>query len=225
MQKSYYAIIPADVRYSDLTPNAKLLYGEITALCNEKGYCWASNDYFSDLYGTSKETISRWISQLRKYSFIDVTMTYRKDSKEIDKRIITLLTKSSIPSPQNRQYPLDEIVKDNTTVNTKDIYIGEIEFLELWSRARTYYDKKVTNISKLSVNERGNFNDLLKDYCKKDFEQAIAGLFFQDTLPGVRVRPTHLLDRQYFETYLDCWRNKTKIYTKYKKKNDNTGMI
>ena len=28
---NYYAIIPANVRYADLKPNAKLLYGEITA--------------------------------------------------------------------------------------------------------------------------------------------------------------------------------------------------
>ena len=62
---NYYAIIPAGVRYSEIKPNAKLLYGEITALTNKKGYCFASNNYFAELFNVNKNTISLWIKELK----------------------------------------------------------------------------------------------------------------------------------------------------------------
>lgn len=81
-KKSYYAIIPAEVRYDErLKPNAKLLYGEITALCNEKGYCWASNYYFAKLYGVKNETISRWISQLAKFKYIVIDVVQEEGNQ------------------------------------------------------------------------------------------------------------------------------------------------
>ena len=89
MNKSYYPIIPATVRYdADLMPNAKLLYGEITALCNQKGYCSANNQYFADLYNVDKLTISRWIRKLKSKYYIIVKIQYRPDSMEIRSRHI-----------------------------------------------------------------------------------------------------------------------------------------
>lgn len=86
-QKAYYAIIPANVRYDkDLVPNAKLLYGEITALCNEKGYCWASNQYFAELYNVSDRTIKNWISQLVDKGYIQRSVKYREGTKGIEQR-------------------------------------------------------------------------------------------------------------------------------------------
>ena len=66
-QVNYYAIIPATVRYNkELKFAESLLYGEITALTNKRGYCFATNRYFSQLYEVTTETISRWISHLKK---------------------------------------------------------------------------------------------------------------------------------------------------------------
>ena len=86
--KSYYATIPANVRYDkDLTPNAKLLYGEITALCNEKGYCWATNEYFANLYNVSERTITEWIKILQSKNYITTeTITKRFEDGTISKR-------------------------------------------------------------------------------------------------------------------------------------------
>lgn len=136
--KNYYAIIPANVRYDkNLTPNAKLLYGEITALCNEKGYCWANNSYFSELYGVSKKTISNWISSLDERGFIKSEMIYKENSKEIRERrlYITRMEKDFVtygrnvlnPTEENFHTPMEEKVKDNNTSfnntsnNTRDI--------------------------------------------------------------------------------------------------------
>ena len=71
IRPGYYAIIPADVRYDDsIPPNAKLLYGEISALIGKDGYCYASNKYFSDVYGFAPETIARLVSRLEEAGYI-----------------------------------------------------------------------------------------------------------------------------------------------------------
>lgn len=70
-QPNYYAIIPASVRYcKELSANEKLLYGEITALTNKEGYCWASNDYFANLYKVESRTVRRWLGNLELEKFI-----------------------------------------------------------------------------------------------------------------------------------------------------------
>jgi len=91
-KRSYYAIIPANVRYDkNLSANAKLLYGEISALCNDKGYCWSTNKYFSDLFGVSQKSISKWISTLISNGYLFVKIIYQKGSKEILERHLSIV--------------------------------------------------------------------------------------------------------------------------------------
>ena len=118
---SYYAILTADVRYhKDLTPNAKLLYAEITALENMNGRCFANNKYFADLYGVSKTSVSKWISQLESFNCIKTVYIYKEGSKEIDKRYITTL-KGGIEEKLNRG--IKEKLKDNnTSINNNITY-------------------------------------------------------------------------------------------------------
>lgn len=88
---NYYAIIPAKVRYDDrLRANEKLLYGEISALSNKDGECWASNSYFAKVYQVTTPAISRWISDLEECGYISVEYIRKNDSKELEKRIIHL---------------------------------------------------------------------------------------------------------------------------------------
>jgi hypothetical protein len=146
MQKNYYAIIPANVRYDkELPANAKLLYGEITALCNEKGYCWASNNYFSELYQIHNKSISRLISQLDKKGYIKIEMLL--EGKQVKSRhiyitpsnndVTTLPQKSVEGGNKNVTTPSSKIVAENNTSfnttsnNTKEVYIQYAEFVKM----------------------------------------------------------------------------------------------
>lgn len=116
-KKSYFAIIPANVRYDDeLSANAKLLYGEITALCNEKGYCWASNDYFSQLYGKSTRTIRRWIGDLINKDYIKSEISKEDGNIRLISVADPLRTKMSIPTDKNVLTPTDKNVPHNNTL-------------------------------------------------------------------------------------------------------------
>ena len=104
---NYYAILTSEVRYSKaLTPNAKLLYAEITALCNMNGKCTASTEYFCRLYEVSRVSIQKWLKNLEDNNHIRRVNIYKQGSKQIDTRVITLVNT-----------PSKEKLTDNTNIN------------------------------------------------------------------------------------------------------------
>lgn len=135
MEKGYYAVIPANVRYDEmLKDKAKLLYGEITALTNEKGFCWASNSYFAELYNVTKETISRLLRNLSDRGYIEIELVYKnkeiigrkiyiQTSIPIDKKVNTYCQNNQEGNDENINTPIDKKVKENNTLlnNTLDI--------------------------------------------------------------------------------------------------------
>jgi hypothetical protein len=134
---TYYAIISAEVRYDkNLSANAKLLYGEITCLTNENGFCFATNKYFADLYDKSKVTISKWISELVLSGYLSTSYTYKEGSKEIDKRYISIL-KGGIK--ENLKGGIKENFKDNnTSINNTSIIKEKI--IKNGINAEQFYD-------------------------------------------------------------------------------------
>ena len=161
-KKGYYAIIPANVRYDEsLTPNAKLLYGEITALCNEKGYCWATNGYFEELYNVSKVSISKWIGSLKDAGYVSIEMEQDRGTKQILNRYIRLLNggiKEKLNTPQRKvKDPIKEKFKDNNTVNTtSNITVNNIDHFEsFWS----VYPRKVGKAQARKAWDKLKLND------------------------------------------------------------------
>ena len=95
MNRNFKGIwIPAHVWLDDnINLTEKCLLAEIDSLSDIDG-CFASNQYFADFFGLSKDRISKLISGLRKKGYITVELTYKEGTCEVDKRIIKLNTYS-----------------------------------------------------------------------------------------------------------------------------------
>ena len=178
-QKAYYAIIPASVRYDkDLVPNAKLLYGEITALCNEKGYCWASNQYFADLYHSSISAVQKWVSALVKKGYINLELVYKEGTKQILQRKlyitpgVNIYTTShkNLYDPGVKKYMTPgvnicvENNKDinNTFNNKKDVYTHKHKYGEYQRVLLT--DKEHTHLLELYGSSLDEHIKILDEY-------------------------------------------------------------
>lgn len=88
---SYFAVIPADVRYNDrLPPNAKLLYCELTSMCAEQGYCDATASELAAPYGFSDRTIRSLLKALEDGGYIYTAVLRDPDTGQISGRNIYL---------------------------------------------------------------------------------------------------------------------------------------
>lgn len=117
---NYYAVIPADVRYdNDLKDKAKLLYGEITALSDKYGYCYASNRYFAELYSVSQTTISLLIKNLIDNGYIESEIEYKDGSKEILNRYLKIIKGGYLRNLKEGY--LKKVKGNNTSVNNTSI--------------------------------------------------------------------------------------------------------
>ena len=159
---SYYAILPAHVRYDKrLKPMERLLYAEITALSNKYGYCTATNGYFARLYDAAKETVSRWISNLVSLGYLSIDMVY--DGKQIKYRKIRI--------DEKVMHPIDEKVKDNIINN--NITRNNILSISENEEAEKVADAKATANQK----QRKSDNADPESECNKKRFEAVAEIF------------------------------------------------
>lgn len=97
---SYYGVCPAEVRYDFRLPaSARLLYVELSALSNYKGYCWASNQYFMKYFDVCERTVKRWLEALEAYGYITITNERNEFNKKERKIYLTVAS----AAPQNQK--------------------------------------------------------------------------------------------------------------------------
>ena len=171
---NYYAVLISEVRYDPKISNfSKILYAEISALCNKEGYCWASNAYFADLYEVTQLTVTRAITQLvengyilRELDNVNGTQTVRKLRLAISETI----------SPPIKNDKKGGIKKDtHNTLNNVNTTSNKtlVGFDDFWKNlkgrklnkpeAKKVYDRIKTELSPTELARRFNVMFLTRD--------------------------------------------------------------
>lgn len=110
---SYYGILPAEVRYDKtLSPMARIMFAEITALASSTGECTASSNYFAKLYEVQRSTVSEWISQLVNAGYV-LSFVDHDNGNRRTMRIPSL--KNQTPLSEKADNPLSEKADNNNT--------------------------------------------------------------------------------------------------------------
>jgi hypothetical protein len=165
---SYYSILPANVRYDEnLTSLEKLLYSEITSLCDKTGSCWARNEYFANLFSKNVSTISRNIKKLEKKKYIFIV--YKKKGNQIVERGISIIN-----NPQKCEFTNDKNVigtsdKNVIGYNDNNIYIKETNIINNISKEKTEPKLKFSELQNVYLTKtefeklKDRFGDCLND--------------------------------------------------------------
>ncbi|AGA67547.1 phage protein [Brachyspira pilosicoli P43/6/78] len=175
-KKNYYAIIPANVRYDKrLSPLTRLIYGEITALSNEKGYCFATNAYFANLYSMSNVSISRCISELKEHNYIRVV--YDIKEKNVDKRKIYInnLENKKLESEElnkkNEKLENEELKNNEEITNNEEININIQEYKEDINKNNNtnknddaFSLAKIKLVNRIKLNDDTDLSNNIKEY-------------------------------------------------------------
>lgn len=134
---------------------------KISSLTAEKGYCYASNEFFSKYFETTDVTISRQINKLKRLGYLSIESD--KDGAIVKSRKIRLLKTISTIN-KNDNGTVNKNVKENNIIYNNIIY-NAIDFDKLLDFIKTTTKR---NFQLISPKVRKEYENLLKIGYSKD---------------------------------------------------------
>ena len=178
MKQKNYVRVPTEVRSDkNLSANEKLMYGEISALCAQKGYCWANNNYFANMFNVNRRTVVRWVNHLEQCGYIAKDLHFRDVSMKNVKRRITIADPSTKNSAQGNRAVNNHIDHGNTV-----------------SGNGVCSDKGSIKGNGLHVTRVGQYCDIGSD--ERAMESSDENVTYNNTINNNTINNTNYLDRE-----------------------------
>lgn len=166
-EPNYYVLIPIEIlERTDISPNSKIVYGEISALSRRSFRCFATNRHLSERLGVAERTVTRSISELAEKQLIRIDI---KKTKKGTYRNIFLTWNAT----RQNGYPHSPLCPPpiDTLSTQKRNNILEITKRDIAAQSAAWVDLNHA-IQKLEENPRRDLN--------------IIALYFSERKPDIR---------------------------------------
>lgn len=194
--------IPPEVwAIKELSLAERVLVSEIATLSSDDRVCFASNAYFAELLGCSRESIKKYLSHLKRSGIIDISKEQTARTIEIKGYKYLPMEGKKLPNPRVKIYPnkgkkLPSTIYRDTSksieegVKKKEVEVvlpfNSIEFTNTWAlwlderkeRKLKSYTKRgeqaaLHNLQKISNNEEQRAIEIVR----QSIAQGWQGLF------------------------------------------------
>lgn len=137
-----HGIVPNKILHDPkISSFAKLLYCDISSLCASRGYCWATNEYFSRVFNSHVRTIARAMVELEPFIIVRNKMSA--------KRIIWVHQLGNTMRPFEKKQ--DSKIKKKLIAKAKkpvmytqdDLFLAELLLSKIIYNFPTFENKKV----------------------------------------------------------------------------------
>ncbi len=153
-----------------LTYFERILLIDIVSLCKKNGYCWPTNRYFMKKFDCTQPTISKSISSLSRFGYIDIEINNSETnnskriirlSKVLKKRIMSIQGNINTSIQNNFNY-------DNKYNKKKKDIINKIYYVD--DNGVEYWHGKPIESKEVTVEEQKELETLLKEFIDKEEE-------------------------------------------------------
>ncbi len=169
MERSFKGVwIPKEIWLSkELTLQEKVFLVEIESLDNEDG-CFASNNYFAEFFGLSKNRCSEVIKSLEKKKLISIDYIRQEGKKNIQKRVIKVFEKSN-GGIRNIEEGYSENLEENNTSINNTLLNSIYTIFEFWNSQKIVVHRKPNDKIKSRIKNMINKHG----YSENDLKEAI----------------------------------------------------
>ena len=216
----YYITVPmALVLDESISPKAKLLFGVIANLCNQRGYCFATNKYIGDLMGWHRDTVSGFINELIKKEWL---IPFEEITPHGSQRRLKM---GEFP-----QGGVGEVAEGGSADSPRGVRRNGLDPLGEMAEQNNINlnNKKKNNKYTTPLGEREKkFYDTLCPYVSQYGHELIREFFDYWTEKDAAQRTMRFEDQKKFEIAkrLARWQRNQKSFSPQKKKNPNPGKI